>query len=31
VPPGTPPITNELLDQWEQEDYDEEFRRAMSF
>ena len=30
LPPGSPPLTNELLDQWEAEDYDEEFQRAMS-
>ena len=29
-PPGAPPLTNELLDQWEREDYDEEYRRAFS-
>jgi hypothetical protein len=28
--PGTPPLTNELLDQWELEDYDDEYRRVMA-
>jgi hypothetical protein len=30
LPPGTPPLTNEKLDEWEKADYDEEFRRALS-
>jgi hypothetical protein len=30
LPPGTPPLTNEMLDQWEEEDYAEEHRRAFS-
>ena len=30
LPPGTPPITNEMLDEWEQEEYGEEYRRALS-
>ncbi len=30
VPPGTPPLTNEILDEWEQADYEEEHRRAFS-
>ena len=30
LPPGTPPLTNEMLDEWEKADYDEEFRRAFS-
>ena len=30
LPPGTPPVTNEMLDEWEKADYDEEFRRAVS-
>ena len=29
-PPGTPPLTNETLDKWEEEDYEEEHRRAFS-
>ena len=29
-PAGSPPLTNELLDKWEQEDYDEEYRRLIS-
>jgi len=28
LPPGSPPLTNELLDEWENEEYEEEFRRA---
>jgi hypothetical protein len=28
LPSGAPPLTNELLDQWEKEDYEEEYRRA---
>jgi hypothetical protein len=27
-PPGLPPLTNEFLDQWESEEYEEEYRRA---
>ena len=30
LPPGTPPLTNEMLDQWEEEDNAEEHRRAFS-
>lgn len=30
MPPGSPPITNELLDQWEAEEYEEEYKRAFS-
>ena len=30
LPPGSSPITNVLLDQWEAEDYEEEYQRAMS-
>jgi hypothetical protein len=30
LPPGTPPLTNEKLEEWERMDYDEEFRRAVS-
>ena len=30
LPPGSPPLTNELLDKWEAEDYEEEYQRAMS-
>ena len=29
-PPGTPPLTNETLNKWEEEDYEEEHRRAFS-
>jgi hypothetical protein len=28
--PGNPPVTNELLAKWEEEDYDEEYNRAIS-
>jgi hypothetical protein len=28
--PGAPPMTLEILDQWENEDYEEEYRRAIS-
>ena len=28
--PGTPPITNEMLDELEKADYEEEYRRAVS-
>ena len=28
LPPGAPPLTNERLDQWEKEDYEEEYKRA---
>ena len=27
-PLGAPPLTNEILDQWENEGYEEEYRRA---
>jgi hypothetical protein len=30
LPPGTPPLTEELLAKWEEEEYEEEFKRAMS-
>jgi hypothetical protein len=30
LPPGMPPLTDEMLDEWEKADYDEEFRRAFS-
>jgi hypothetical protein len=30
VPTETPPLTNELLDQWEAEDSDQEYQRAFS-
>jgi hypothetical protein len=30
VPAGTPPFNNEELTEWEQADYDEEYRRAVS-
>ena len=30
LPPGSPEITHELLDQWEAEEYEEEYQRAMS-
>jgi hypothetical protein len=30
VPPGTPPVTPETLEEWEREDYEEEYRRAIS-
>jgi hypothetical protein len=30
LPPGSAPLTNELLDKWEAEDYEEEYQRAMS-
>ncbi len=30
LPPGTPPLTNEMLDDWEKTDYEEEHRRAFS-
>ena len=29
-PPGTPPITNELLNEWEKADHEEEYLRALS-
>lgn len=29
-PPGSPEITEELLDKWEAEEYEEEYKRAMS-
>ena len=30
VPAGTPPITNQTLDEWEAAEYQEEYRRAFS-
>ena len=30
LPPETPPLTNEMLDDWENADYVEEHRRAIS-
>ena len=30
IPAGSPPLTGELVDQWEKEEYDEEYRRAIS-
>jgi hypothetical protein len=30
LPPGTPPLTNQLLDEWEKAEHDEEHRRAFS-
>lgn len=30
LPPGSPPITTELVKQYEEEEYEEEYRRAMS-
>jgi hypothetical protein len=30
VPPGTPPLTNEMLEEWENADNEEEYRRAFS-
>jgi hypothetical protein len=30
LPPGSPPLTNELLDKWEEEEYEDEYQRAMS-
>jgi hypothetical protein len=30
LPPGTPPLTNEVLDEWEKADQEEEYRRAFS-
>jgi hypothetical protein len=30
LPPGTPPLTNEKLEEWERADLDEEYRRAVS-
>ena len=30
VPPGTPPLTNEMLEEWENGDNEEEYRRAFS-
>jgi hypothetical protein len=30
LPPGTPPLTNETLDEWEKADHGEEHRRAFS-
>lgn len=29
-PAGSPPITEELLKEWEEKDYEEEYRRAMA-
>ena len=28
-PAGSPPLTNEILDEWETAEYEEEFRRAI--
>jgi len=30
LPPGTPPLTNEALDEWEKAEHEEEHRRAFS-
>ena len=30
IPPGTPPLTNEMLDEWEKAEHEEEHRRAFS-
>jgi hypothetical protein len=30
LPAGTPPLTNETLDEWEKADHEEEYRRAFS-
>jgi len=30
VPAGSGPITNEMLDEWENAEYEEEYRRALS-
>jgi hypothetical protein len=30
LPPGTPPLTNETLNEWEKAEYEEEYRRAFS-
>lgn len=30
LPPGAPPLTNEMLDKWEEEDELERYRRAIS-
>jgi len=30
LPPGAPPLTSEMLDDWEKTDYEEEHRRAFS-
>jgi hypothetical protein len=30
VPPCTPPLTNEMLEEWENADNEEEYRRAFS-
>ena len=30
LPPGTPPITSETLDEWEKAEHEEEHRRAFS-
>ena len=30
IPPGTPPLSNERLDEWKNEEYEEEYRRAIS-
>jgi len=30
LPPGSPPLTMELMDKWENEDYEEEYQRAIS-
>ena len=28
--PGNPPLTNEMIEQWEQEDFDDEYKLAFS-
>lgn len=30
APPGSPPLTNEILDDWENAEHEEEYRRALS-
>ena len=30
IPPETPPLTNEMLDEWEKVAHEEEYRRALS-
>jgi len=29
-PPGTPPLTNEMIEKWEEEDNEDEYQRAIS-
>jgi hypothetical protein len=29
LPPGSPPLTMELMEKWENEDYEEEYQRAI--